>query len=250
MNDAASLPDDLLRTIDLHGKSVAAGDNRAVLADFLADRIGQLVASADLPSRLESSEVRSVTEVSGGRYDAVIRYTDPDGNWTELRSRWTRIADGTWRVVSVRNIPDTPPWIEQTGPSEDGLDAPPLGGTPRGELVLQRCRDCTTWTWSPRPICPACHSFDMGWEATEPVGTLYSWTRTWQPFTPESRGHLPYVNVLVELPAAGNRRVVGVLNGADGMTPRVGAPLRGTIEQPPDDRFWPLVRWQVAEDRA
>jgi uncharacterized OB-fold protein len=250
MIDAASRPDDLLRTIDLDGKSVAAGDNRAVLADFMPDLIGQLVASADLPSRLKGSEVRSVTDVSGGRCDAVIRYTAPDDTWTELRSRWTRLADGTRRVFIVRNIPDTAPWIEHTGPSDDGLDAPHWEGLRGGELVLQRCREYATWTWSPRPIWAACHSFDMGWEAVEPAETVHSWTRTWEPFTPESSGHLPYVNVVVELPAAGNRRVVGVLNGADGITPRVGASVRGTIEQPPDDRYWPLVRCKIAEERV
>ncbi len=243
------LPADLQRTVELHGKSVAAGDNKAVLADFLPDRIGQLIGSSDLPARLTSSEVRSITDLDDGRYDAIIRYTAPDDTWTELRSRWVRFTDSTWRVFSVRNIPDTPPWIDLTGPSDDGLDSPHWDGLRVGELLLQHCRDCATWTWSPRPICPACHSFDMGWEAVEPMGTIYSWTRTWQPFTPESRGHLPFVNVLVELPAAGGRRVVGVLVEADGVTPRIGAPVHGTIEQPPDDRHWPLMRWQLSEEQ-
>ena len=118
---------------------------------------------------------------------------------------------------------------------EDGL----------GRLLLQRCRACDGWIWSPRPICPACHSFDLDWQPVEPVGTVYSWTRTWQPFTRESTGHLPYVVVLVELTTAGRRRVLGVLSHADGVTPRIGAAVRGHIEAPPDEEHWPLIRWEL-----
>lgn len=242
------LPNELVRTVDAHGKAVAAGDNGAVLADFLPDRIGQLIASADVPTRLKDARVRTITETGPGHYDAIIRYTKLDDQWFELRSHWVRFTDGTWRVSSVRNLPDTPPWVGLTGPSAEGLDTAHWEGLRAGRLLLQRCSQCTTWVWSPRPMCPGCHSFDLGFEAVDPLGTIYSWTRTWQPFTPEATGHVPYVVVLVELPGAGGRRVVGVLAHADGLTPRIGAAVRGTIEQPPDDRYWPLVRWHLDPD--
>lgn len=240
-----TVPSDLASTVEAHGKAVAAGDNPTVLADFLPDRIGQLIASARVPADLEHAEVRSITDSGDGLFDAVIRYSERDDSWFELRSRWTLFDDGTWRVLSVRNIPDTPPWIHLTGPSDDGLDAPHWEGLRNGNLVMQRCSSCRTWVWSPRPICPNCHSFEMDWEAVEPTGRIFSWTRTWQPFIEESRGHLPYVVVVVELPAAGGRRVVGVLADADGIIPRIGATVTGRIEQPPDDRYWPLMRWDL-----
>jgi len=236
------VPSDLRIAVDAHGKAVAAADNNAVLADFLPDRVGQLVASADVPADLTTAVVRGITAAGGGFFDAVIRYSRLDDSWFDLRSRWVEY-DGGWRVFSVRNIPDTPPWTDLTGPSADGLDAPHWDGLRAGKLMLQHCRNCSTWVWAPRPICPSCHSFDMGWDDVDPVGTVYSWTRTWQPFTPEATGHLPYVVVLVELPAAGHRRVMGVLAHADGRTVRIGERVRGEIEQPPDDRHWPLVRW-------
>lgn len=241
----SGVPADLVTTVEAHGKAVAAGDNRAVLGDFMPDRIGQLIASADVPTELKGSEVQSVTAVDDAFYDAVIRYTKLDDDWFELRSRWVRFTDGSWRVFSVRNIPDTAPWMNLTGPSEDGLDAPHWHGLLDGKLMLQRCLDCRTWTWSPRPICPGCHSFRMGWEQVDPAGSVYSWTRTWQPLTSESTGHLPYLVVLVELPAASGRRVMGVLAHADGVTPRIGAAVRGEIEQPPDCAHWPLIRWHL-----
>lgn len=240
-----TVPDDLARTVEAHGKSVAAADNSAVLADFLPDRVGQLIASADVPTDLSAAQVRSITPVDDGRFDAVIRYTRADGGWFELRSRWVLFADGSWRVLSVRNIPDTAPWMDLTGPADDGLDAPHWAALRAGRLELQRCNDCRAWTWSPRPICPRCHSFDMGWQEVEPAGNIYSWTRTWQPFTSEATGHLPYVVVLVELPAADNRRIVGVLEDADGIVPRIGAAVRGLVTPAPDTDHWPLVRWHL-----
>jgi uncharacterized protein len=245
----AAVPRELITAVEAHGKAVAAGDQQAVLADFLPDRIGQLVASADLPAELSAAHVRGIADVGDGRYDAVIRYTTPDEQWLELRSRWVRFGDGSWQVLSVRNIPDTPPWMVLTGPSDDGLDRRHWEALRDGRLELQRCTDCATWVWAPRPICPACHSFAMGWEPVEPVGTIYSWTRTWQPFTPESTGHLPYVVVLVALPGAGGRRVMGVLAHADGVTPRIGATVRGGIEPPPGENHWPLVRWHLGDNR-
>lgn len=241
----ATIPADLESTAEAHGKAVAAGDNKTVLADFLPDRIGQLIASADVPAQLKGAQVRSITEAESGSYDVTIRYTKLDNQCFELRSRWVQFTDGSWRVASVRNIPDTPPWVGLTGPSDDGMDAAHWEGLRAGKLLLQRCSECSAWIWSPRPICPACHSFDTVFEPVEPVGTVYAWTRTWQPFAVEATGHLPYVVVLVELPAAGRRRVLGVLAHGDGLTPRIGATVRGVIDQPPDDRYWPLMRWHL-----
>lgn len=247
ISTVTSVPEDLARTVAAHGKSVASEDNLAVLADFLPDRVGQLIASALVPTPLKGSAVQSISAVSDEFFDAVIRYTKPDDSWFELRSRWVRDETGVWRTFSVRNIPDTPPWIDLTGPSDDGLDTPHWEGLRSGKLLMQRCTTCSTWVWSPRPICPQCHCFDMAWEQVDPMGTIYSWTRTWQPFTRESSGHLPYVVVLVELPGAGRRRVLGVLAHADGLIPTIGAQVRGDIEQPPDDDHWPLIRWHVEE---
>lgn len=237
------VPDDLVATVQAHGEAVAAGDNRAVLADFLPDRTGQLIAAADVPNPLRESEVRSITAIDDSRFDAVIRYTKPDGDWFELRSRWTRWKDGTWRVFSVRNIPETPPWITVGLPSADGLEAPHWEGLREGKLILQRCGRCAGWIWAPRPICPDCHSFDLVWESVEPVGRIYSWTRTWQSFSRETTGHLPYVAVLVELHGAGGRRMLGVLDEADSVVPAIGQQVRGVIQQAPDGDHWPVVRW-------
>jgi uncharacterized protein len=51
----------------------------------------------------------------------------------------------------------------------------------------------------------------MRWERVSGEGIVYSWERTHHPFVKAFADMLPYVNVLVELPDAGDRRLIGIL---------------------------------------
>ena len=239
------VPAELVAIAERHGQVVAAGDNQAARADFRPDRTGQLTGSARLPGRLVSSRLLRLEAEPDGLIAAFIRYTADDGSQTVLRSRWIRLEEG-WRVTQVRNIPDTPPVIAAAGPRDDGLDRPHWEGLRSGEVRVQRCARCGHWIWAPQPVCPRCHSFDLTWPAVEPNGTVYSWTRTWQPFTPELSGHLPFVVVLAELAPAGGRRLLGVLRDGDGIDVRLGQPVRGEIDPAPSPGAWPVLRWRRA----
>ena len=239
------VPAELVAIAERHGQVVAAGDNEATLADFRPDRTGQLIGSARLPARLVSSRLLRLEAEPDGLVAAFIRYTADDGSQAVLRSRWIKLEQG-WRVTQVRNVPDIPPVIAAAGPRDDGLDRPHWEGLRSGEVRVQRCARCGHWIWAPQPICPRCHSFDLTWPAVEPNGTVYSWTRTWQPFTPELSGHLPFVVVLAELPAAGGRRLLGVLRDADGADVRIGQPVRGEIDPASSPGAWPVLRWRLA----
>ncbi|MGW5518267.1 Zn-ribbon domain-containing OB-fold protein [Nocardia africana] len=134
------------------------------------------------------------------------------------------------------------PW----GPADDGLDRPYWDGLVAGELRLQHCGHCGEWIWGPQWICASCHSFDPDWEQVEPVGTVYSWARSHYPFITELADRVPYVTVLVELPGAGNRRVLGLLVDEETDSVRVGDPVVGRIELDPGAK-WPLLRWRRAD---
>ncbi|AKE88776.1 zinc ribbon domain-containing protein [Rhodococcus aetherivorans] len=133
----------------------------------------------------------------------------------------------------------TEPW----GPAPDGLDQPYWDGLLAGELRLQRCSDCRTWIWGPQAICGHCHSFDLGWETVEPAGTVYSWNRSWYPYMDEYAERLPYVTVLVELPHAGGRRVLGILADDIDANPEIGDRVVGVFERT-EGAAWPLLRWR------
>jgi len=239
------VPAELVAIAERHGQAVAAGDNEATLADFRPDRTGQLIGSARLPDRLVSSALLRLEAEPDGLIAAFIRYTADDGGQTVLRSRWIKLEEG-WRVTQVRNVPDTPPVIAAAGPRDDELDRAHWEGLRSGEVRIQRCARCGHWIWAPQPVCPRCHSFDLIWPAVEPNGTVYSWTRTWQPFTPELSGHLPFVIVLAELASAGGRRLLGVLRDGDGADVRVGQPVRGEIDSASSPGAWPVLRWRLA----
>lgn len=239
------VPGELVAIAERHGQVVAAGDNAATLADFRPDRTGQLLGSARLPDRLVASRLLRLEAEPGGLVAAFIRYTAADGSQTVLRSRWIRLEQG-WRVTQVRNVPETPPLMAAAGPRDDGLDRPHWEGLRAGQVRIQRCAPCGHWIWAPQPLCPRCHGFDLSWPAVEPDGTVYSWTRTWQPFSRELSGHVPFVIVVAELAAAGGRRLLGVLCDGDGAEVRVGQPVRGEIDPAPSAEAWPVLRWRRA----
>ncbi|WP_243770043.1 Zn-ribbon domain-containing OB-fold protein [Amycolatopsis acidicola] len=241
------VPADLVEVAERHGRVVAAGDNKAILADFRPDRVAQLIASASLPPDLVKSELLDLRP-EGDLFAARIRYTAADGSETVLRSRWIRLPEG-WKVTQVRNLPATPPRMHTIGPAEDGHDTPHWEGLREGELRVPQCDDCGNWIWPKRPICPRCHSFKVSWKAVEPTGKVFSWTRTWQPFAPEFSGHLPFVTVLAELPQAGGRRLLGILLDADGVDPQVGQQVQAEFEASPDGG-WPVLRWRLSKEES
>jgi uncharacterized protein len=128
---------------------------------------------------------------------------------------------------------------------ENRIDAPFWAGLADNEIRVQRCTGCGYWIWPAEWRCAACGSFELTWEAVEHTGVIYSWTRTHYPFVARYADLLPYVNVLVALPQAGGRRLVGLLiDGDDGL--RIGAAVDAVIEAP-SERTLNLhaIRWRL-----
>ncbi|GAA3421263.1 hypothetical protein GCM10022140_38840 [Rhodococcus aetherivorans] len=57
---------------------------------------------------------------------------------------------------------------------------------------------------------------------------------------------LPYVTVLVELPHAGGRRVLGILADDIDANPEIGDRVVGVFERT-EGAAWPLLRWRRAD---
>jgi uncharacterized OB-fold protein len=130
-------------------------------------------------------------------------------------------------------------------PEADKLDAPYWEGTRAGELRVQRCRQCREFQWGPEWICHRCLAFDLEWVAVAPRGRIYSWERAWHPVHPALKDHGPYIVVLVELPEAGNVRMIGNLVGDPLQPVEIGAPVEAVFESH-DDATPPftLVQWK------
>jgi len=130
-------------------------------------------------------------------------------------------------------------------PEPDGVSALYWDGLRRNTLLVQRCAHCGTWQFGPEWICHRCHAFDPAWTEVEPHGRIYSWERIWHPSHPALKQHGPYIAVLVELPHAGNIRMVGNLLGDPMQEVRIGASVAGVYEHHGDaDPANSLLQWQ------
>lgn len=137
---------------------------------------------------------------------------------------------------------------DMTAPAveNDNLDRPYWEGTLKRELRVQRCRKCGTWQWGPEWICHNCLSADLDWVKVEPKGRIYSWTRLWHPVHPALKTHGPYIAALVELPQAGNVRMLGNLLGDPQQEVTIGAAVEAVFEEHADaSPPYALVQWRV-----
>jgi len=112
----------------------------------------------------------------------------------------------------------------------DGLSAPYWAGLRENRLYVQRCAQCGTWQFGPEWVCHGCHAFDPAWTEIAPRARIFSWERVWHPSHPALKGHTPYLVVLVELPHAGNVRMVGNLLGDPMREVHIGAEVEGVFE--------------------
>ncbi|WP_296728555.1 OB-fold domain-containing protein [Variovorax sp.] len=129
----------------------------------------------------------------------------------------------------------------------DGLSEPYWQGLREGVLRVQRCTHCGTWQFGPEWICHGCHAFDPAWVDVVPRGRIFSWERVWHPAHAALKDHGPYLVVLVELPGAGNVRMVGNLLGDPMQAVEIGAEVEGVFERHPDAKPpYALLQWRRA----
>ncbi len=133
-------------------------------------------------------------------------------------------------------------------PAATPLDEPYWSGLGENQLRVQRCQSCQGWQWGPEWICHHCHSDQVAFVDVAPEGIIYSYERIWHPVHPALADQGPYVVVLVELPHAGNIRMVGNLLGDAQRDVPIGAQVQGVFEhhldaQPP----FTLLQWQLLD---
>lgn len=130
----------------------------------------------------------------------------------------------------------------------DGLSEPFWTGLQKDRLLIQRCSKCRTWQFGPEWLCHICHSFDLDWVEVEPKGRIFSWERVWHASHGALSNHLPYLVVLVELPQAGNVRLVGNLLGDARREVKIGSAVEGYFEHRPDaKRPYTLLQWRCCQ---
>lgn len=124
-------------------------------------------------------------------------------------------------------------------------------GCAAGELRVQRCTACGHRQFPPRQMCPACRSFDLGWEPMSGRGRIWSFVVAHPPLLPAYAAHAPYPVIVVELDEDPALRMVGNLlaepgapiDSVDPATIEIGAPVTVWFEPPPDGAGATFPRW-------
>jgi len=84
-------------------------------------------------------------------------------------------------------------------------------GCKRGELLMQRCKNCGTYRFFPRPMCHLCNSLDREWAKVSGKGKLFSWVVCNRAFHPAFVDDVPYIVANVQLDEQDDLRISGNL---------------------------------------
>jgi uncharacterized OB-fold protein len=126
-----------------------------------------------------------------------------------------------------------------------GADQPYWDALAEGRLEMPRCAGCGRWQWPAVWRCGECGSWEQTWHELPLRGEVYTWTRTWHPFGGAEDIGVPFVSLVVRLPQAGDRRLVGILEG-DSAGLSIGAAVTGSVSA---TRVWnddiPAIRWRL-----
>jgi uncharacterized protein len=132
-------------------------------------------------------------------------------------------------------------------PVPDAASAPFFDGALGGELMLLRCRACTTFM-SPtaylrvplRPRCVACFSDDLAWAPSSGAATLYSFAIMHQLYDEAFAAEIPYNIAIVET-EEGVRLTSQVVDCPNDRL-EIGMPLLVTFERMSDEVAVPKFR--------
>lgn len=97
-----------------------------------------------------------------------------------------------------------------------------------GRLELTRCASCNHAFHYPRPLCPACGSWEVAPFDSTGLATIYSFTVVYRGPTEAFRADQPYVLAIVETEEGA--RLLSTVKDVDPDTVRIGQPLAVAFE--------------------
>lgn len=107
-------------------------------------------------------------------------------------------------------------------------------------LVVQRCTDCGTTRFPPRPLCNHCLGRRAEWIPSTGRGHVYSYNVMHQVYHPAFRDEVPYAVLLVELEEG--CRIVSNLVGCPPDRVWIGMPVEVVFERQNDEITLPKFR--------
>lgn len=117
-------------------------------------------------------------------------------------------------------------------------------GCRRGELLMQRCRDCGTFRFFPRPMCHVCNSFNREWAKVSGRGKVYTWIVVHRSRHPAFAKEVPYVIASVQLDEQADLRIIGNLEGIPIKDIKLDMPVEVFFDRVTEDIALP--KWRPA----
>ncbi|MGH7766842.1 MAG: Zn-ribbon domain-containing OB-fold protein [Candidatus Binatia bacterium] len=112
-----------------------------------------------------------------------------------------------------------------------------------GKLIMQRCEDCGSWVWCPRPACVECGGEKLEWTQLSGRGRVFAFTVIREVVGRALRGFasdIPYVTAWVDL-EEGPRICSNIVGGSiDKVT--IGMPVEVVFEAAAEGIFLPKFR--------
>ena len=87
-------------------------------------------------------------------------------------------------------------------PEVTPVNQPFWDGAKAGKLMMQKCANCTTWVFPPRPVCGDCASEKLDWVQVNGKGKVFCFTIIREVVGTALRGFapdIPYVTAWVDL---------------------------------------------------
>ncbi len=121
-------------------------------------------------------------------------------------------------------------------PRPTELSQPFWDGCRKGELLVQRCADCSHYVFIPQPACTSCLSTNLTWVRSSGKGTVYSFTIVYRPQQPAFE--VPYVVAIVR--AEEGWDIPTNIVGIEPQKITIGMPVQVTFEKRSDEISVPL----------
>src|ERR1051325_1988968 len=100
------------------------------------------------------------------------------------------------------NMADAAREIKKPVPELTPVNQPFWDSAKAGKLVMQKCKDCGTWIFCPRPVCGDCASDKLEWVELSGKGKIFSFTVIREVVGQALRGFgpdIPYVTAWIDL---------------------------------------------------
>lgn len=112
-----------------------------------------------------------------------------------------------------------------------------------GKLVMQRCADCRSWVWCPRPACVECGGAKLKWTQLAGRGEIFAFTVIREVVGHSLRGFaadIPYVTAWIDLEEG--PRICSNVVGLPAEKVAIGMPVEAFFEDSGRGIFLPKFR--------